>query len=80
LRGLAAAIGIIKGKRFVPDQRMTKTLNDAVAVGNATARAVSLTGRDPHNDRLQYQVHSRNADGKLCAVVTQTQLVLEGSA
>ena len=39
LRGLAASIGIRKGKPFAPDERMKKTLTEAVAVGNATARA-----------------------------------------
>jgi hypothetical protein len=38
LRGLAASIGIVKGKKFAPDDRMKKILTDAVAVGNATAR------------------------------------------
>jgi hypothetical protein len=47
LRGQAAGIGIIKGKKFAPDARMTKILTDAVAVGNATARAVSFRNRDP---------------------------------
>jgi len=46
LRGLATAIGLRKGKPFAPDERMTKILTDAVAVGNATARAVSFRGRD----------------------------------
>jgi hypothetical protein len=39
LRGLFASIGIQKGKPFAPDVRMKKILTDAVAVGNATARA-----------------------------------------
>jgi len=47
LRGQAAAIGIVKGKPFAPDARMKKILTDAVAVGNATARAISLRPRDP---------------------------------
>ena len=47
LRGQAAAIGIQKGKPFEPDERMKKILTDAVAVGNATARAISLRPRDP---------------------------------
>jgi len=46
LRGQAAAIGIVKGKPFKPDARMKKILTDAVAVGNATARAISLNPRD----------------------------------
>jgi hypothetical protein len=47
LRGLAAAIGIRKGRKFAPDERMKKILTEAVAVGNATARAISFRGRDP---------------------------------
>jgi hypothetical protein len=47
LRGLAAGIGIVKGKKFAPDARMKKILTDAVAVGNATARAISFRNRDP---------------------------------
>lgn len=47
LRGLAAAIGIQRGKPFAPDERMKKILVDAVAVGNATARAIWLSPRDP---------------------------------
>ena len=47
LRGLAAAIGITKGTPFAPDARMKNILTEAVAVGNATARAVSFRERDP---------------------------------
>jgi hypothetical protein len=46
LRGLAASIGIVKGKPFEPDERLRKILVDAVAVGNATARAIWLKPRD----------------------------------
>jgi len=38
--GLLAAIGIEKGKEFAPDERMKKILIEAVAVANATARAL----------------------------------------
>jgi hypothetical protein len=34
-----AAIGIKKGQPFEPDARMKKILTEAVAIGNATARA-----------------------------------------
>jgi hypothetical protein len=44
--GQLAAIGIVKGKRFAPDARMKKILTNAVAVGNATARAISFRPRD----------------------------------
>lgn len=47
LRGTFAAIGIEKGKPFAPDARMKKILTDAVAIGNATARAISFRPRDP---------------------------------
>jgi len=46
LRGLFAAIGIEKGQPFAPDERMTKILTDAVAIGNATARALALRPRE----------------------------------
>jgi hypothetical protein len=44
--GLFAAIGIKKGKEFAPDARMKGILNDAVAVANATARAIIFAPRD----------------------------------
>ena len=47
LLGQLRAIGIEKGKPFAPDERMKKILTDAVAVGNATARAISYRPRDP---------------------------------
>ncbi len=39
-RGLFASIGIVKGQPFKPDARMKKILTDAVAIANATARAI----------------------------------------
>jgi hypothetical protein len=44
--GLLASIGIVKGQPFAPDARMRKILSDAVKVGNATARTVSLDPRE----------------------------------
>ena len=38
-RGLLAALGIAKGEPFAPDARMKAILTDAVAIGNAYARA-----------------------------------------
>lgn len=43
--GLLAAVGIVRGKPFKPGERMRKILEDAVTVGNATARTVSFTPR-----------------------------------
>jgi hypothetical protein len=44
--GLFAAIGIKKDKPFAPDERMKGILTDAIAVGNATARAIVFAPRD----------------------------------
>lgn len=44
-RGLFASIGIEKGKPFAPDARMKKLLTEAVAIGNATARAIVFRPR-----------------------------------
>jgi hypothetical protein len=43
--GQLAAIGIEKGKRFAPDERMKKILTNAAAVANATARAIVFRSR-----------------------------------
>jgi len=45
--GLFGAIGIKKGQPFAPDARMKAILTDAVAVGNAAARAIVFATRDP---------------------------------
>ena len=44
--GMFAAIGIKKGTPFAPDERMKGILTDAVAVANATARAIVFAPRD----------------------------------
>jgi hypothetical protein len=44
--GLFAAIGIKKGQPFVPNARMKGILTEAIAVGNATARAILFAPRD----------------------------------
>jgi hypothetical protein len=45
LLGLLAAVGILHGQPFEPDERMRKVLEDAVVVGNATARTVTFAPR-----------------------------------
>ncbi len=45
-RGLVASIGMVKGKPFKPDARMKKLLTEAVAIGNATARAILFQPRE----------------------------------
>lgn len=44
--GLLAAIGMVKGQPFAPDAALKKTLTEAAAVGNATARAILFATRD----------------------------------
>ncbi len=43
--GLLASVGIAHGRPFEPDERMRKILEDAVEVGNATARTVTFAAR-----------------------------------
>ena len=45
LVGQFAAIGIKKGRPFHPDARMRRLLTEAVALGNAAARAISFAPR-----------------------------------
>lgn len=45
LMGDLAAIGIVKGKPFEPDERMRAILEDAAAVGSATSRALVFDAR-----------------------------------
>ena len=45
VRGAIAAIGIVKGKPFAPDDRMRKLLTEAATLGSATARAITYHPR-----------------------------------
>jgi hypothetical protein len=45
LMGQLASIGIVKGKPFEPDQRMRRILEEAAAVGSATARTLVFDPR-----------------------------------
>ena len=47
LMGAVAAIGIVKGRSFAPDERMKRILTEAAALGNATARSLLMRPRDP---------------------------------
>ncbi len=47
LMGSVAAIGIVKGQPFAPDVRMRAILDEAITVGNATARSLFMNPRDP---------------------------------
>ena len=46
LMGPLAAIGIIKGKPFAPDDRMKKIITEAAAVANATSRSLFMNPRE----------------------------------
>ena len=46
LMGQMAAIGIVKGKDFSPDDRMRKILTDAAAIGAASARTMAFRPRE----------------------------------
>jgi hypothetical protein len=58
--GLFAAIGIKKGKPFTPDERIKGILTEAVAVGNATARAILFSSRDP---RIKFYLDRQWSNG-----------------
>jgi hypothetical protein len=47
LMGPIAALGIVKGRPFAPDERMRRILAEAAAVANATARSQFMRPRDP---------------------------------
>jgi hypothetical protein len=47
LMGPIAALGIVKGQTFAPDERMKRIMTDAVAVANAASRNLLLNPRDP---------------------------------
>ena len=44
--GQLAAVGIRKGQPFTPDERMRAILEEAITVGNATARTLSIAPRE----------------------------------
>ncbi|PQP14388.1 DUF1254 domain-containing protein [Rhodococcus opacus] len=44
--GQLAAIGIVKGEKFDPDERMRKILEEAAAVGHATSRSLMFDARE----------------------------------
>jgi hypothetical protein len=52
IMGQLAAIGIVKGQRFEPDERMRAILDEAAAVGTATSRALVFDARE--SEGFQY--------------------------
>lgn len=55
LAGQLAAIGIVHGKEFKPDERMKKILSDAAAVGQATGRALNWRFAVAHPEWAYYE-------------------------
>ncbi|MBB4274085.1 DUF1254 domain-containing protein [Rhizobium mongolense] len=55
LAGQLAAIGIVHGKPFNPDDRMKKILSDAAAVGQATGRALNWRFAMKHPEWAYYE-------------------------
>ncbi len=55
LSGQLAAIGIVKGKEFAPDERMKKILTEAAMVGQATGRMLNWRAYDIHPDWAYYE-------------------------
>lgn len=54
LAGQLAAIGIVHGKKFAPDERMKKILTDAAVVGQASGRALNWRFAMKHPDWAYY--------------------------
>ena len=54
LSGQLAAIGIVKGKKFAPDERMKKILTDAAVVGQAAGRVLNWRPYKAHPDWAYY--------------------------
>ncbi len=55
LAGQLAAIGIVHGKPFNPDDRMKKILSDAAAFGQATGRVLNWRYATQHPDWAYYE-------------------------
>jgi uncharacterized protein (TIGR00369 family) len=77
LGAVGTILNLASGKRTTTTDSSTKFIAGARVGGTVTAESVAL-----HRGRttMVWQTTIRNADGKLCAVVTQTQLVLDAPA
>lgn len=73
---VGTVLNLPQGKRTTTTDSSTKFIAGARAGSTVTAESVAL-----HRGRTTqvWQTSIRNAEGKLCAVVTQTQLVLDGA-
>ena len=76
LGAVGTVLNLPEGKRTTTTDSSTKFIAGARANSVVTAESVAL-----HRGRttMVWQTSIRNAEGKLCAVVTQTQLVLDAA-
>jgi 1,4-dihydroxy-2-naphthoyl-CoA hydrolase len=76
LGAVGTVLNLAPGKRTTTTDSSTKFIAAARVNTIVTGECVAL-----HRGRttMVWQTSIRNADGKLCAVVTQTQLVLDGA-
>ena len=77
LGAVGTVLNLPAGKRTTTTDSSTKFIASAKVGTVASAECVAL-----HRGRstMVWQTSVRNADGKLCAVVTQTQLVIDAPA
>src|SRR3982751_537273 len=77
LGAVGTLVNLAPGKRTTTTDSSTKFIAGARLGTTVSAESVAL-----HRGRttMVWQTSIRNADGKLCAVVTQTQLVLDAAS
>jgi len=77
LGAVGTVLNLPAGKRTTTTDSSTKFIAGARVGSVVSAESVAL-----HRGRttMVWQTSIRNADGKLCAVVTQTQLVIDAAA
>ena len=76
LGAIGTVLNLAEGKRTTTTDSSTKFIAGAKVNTVVTGESVAL-----HRGRttMVWQTSIRNTEGKLCAVVTQTQLVLDGA-
>jgi 1,4-dihydroxy-2-naphthoyl-CoA hydrolase len=76
LGAVGTVLNLAPGKRTTTTDSSTKFIAGARVGTVVTGESIAL-----HRGRttMVWQTSIRNADGKLCALVTQTQLVLDGA-
>ncbi|HSV61077.1 MAG TPA: PaaI family thioesterase [Variovorax sp.] len=77
LGAVGTVLNLAPGKKTTTTDSSTKFMAGAKVGSTVTGESVAL-----HRGRttMVWQTSIRNADGKLCAVVTQTQLVIDGAS